>query len=56
VGDAWRLAHPAEAAAEAEWEAKILNYYRRHGITPQPGEAGYSVWLHAATTQGQAAE
>ena len=37
---AWRLAHPVEAQAEADWEAKILDYYQRHRITPQPGDAG----------------
>jgi hypothetical protein len=43
---AWRLAHPAEALAQSAWEAKILDYFIRHGITPQPGQAGYSQWLH----------
>jgi hypothetical protein len=44
---AWRLAHPVEAQAEADWEAKILDYFQRHSITPQPGDAGYAVWCHA---------
>ena len=47
--EAWRREHPVEAAAEAEWEAKILAYYERHGITPQPGQSGYATWLNART-------
>jgi hypothetical protein len=42
----WREKHPADAAAQAAWEAEILDYYDRHGITPGQGQAGYGPWCH----------
>ena len=44
---AWREKYPERAREQTAWEAAIIAYFRRWGILPRPGQAGYSAALHA---------